>query len=119
MSKRAITRQTSVPVTATVVVATDADLTATAVCIEAAAMGMIWIPSNFDGTQVKYHVCSTYGGTYVVLGQTTDGADLTHTVAASKGFALPEQLFGAPYFKVETVTDQADTDTVFTFTFKG
>jgi hypothetical protein len=119
MSKRAITRQTSVPVTATVVVATDADLTATAVCIEAAAMGMIWIPSNFDGTKIIYHVCSTYGGTYVPLGLVTDGTTREDTVAASKAYPLPEALFGAPYFKVETVTDQADTDTVFTFTFKG
>lgn len=116
---RGITRNTSQPITATVVVATDADLTATAIPIESAAMGTIWIPSNFDGTQIKYHVCDTHGGTYVVLGQTSDGGDLTHTVAASKAFALPEQLFGAAYFKVETVTDQATTDTVFTFQFKG
>jgi hypothetical protein len=119
MSKRAITRQTSVPVTATVVIATDADLTATAVCIEGYALGTIYIPSNFDGTQIIYHVCDTYGGTYIPLGQTSDGAALTHTVAVSKAYAMPEQLFGSPYFKVETVTDQATSDTVLTFTFKG
>ena len=116
---RAITRKSSASGTLTVVVATDADLTSDSLCIDQAAMGTIYIPSNFDGTQIKYHVCNTYGGTYVVLGQTTDGGDLTHTVAASKAFALPEQLFGAMYFKVETVTDQADTNTIFTFQFKG
>ena len=116
---RAISRKASIAATLTVVIATDADLTSDSVCIDGAAMGMIWIPSNFDGTQIKYHVCDTKGGTFVVLGQTTDGADLTSTVAASKGFAIPEQVFGAAYLKIETVTDQATNDTTFTFQFKG
>jgi hypothetical protein len=119
MSKRAITRQTSVPVTATVVIATDADLTATAVCIEGYAMGTIYIPANFDGTKIIYHVCDTFGGTYIPLGLVTDGTSREDTVAASKAYPLPEALFGSPWFKVETVTDQATSDTVLTFTFKG
>jgi len=118
MNSRAIVRDASAAVTALVDIDVDADLSS-AVCIAGYAIGTIWIPSNFDGTQIKYHVCDTYGGTYVVLGQVSDGADLTSTVAASKAFALPEQVFGAAYLKIETVTDQATTDTTFTFQFKG
>lgn len=101
----------------TVDVAVDVDLSSYGTC-DGYSFGMLWIPSNFDGTQIKFHVCDTYGGTYVALIDDT-GADITYTVAASKAIALPPELFGAAYFKIETVTDQATTDTVFTVQMKG
>lgn len=119
MNSRALVRDASPAMTLTFDVDVDADLTSDALSIAGYAIGTVWIPANFDGTQIVYHVCDTYGGTYTVLGQTSDGANLVHTVAASKAYALPEQLFGAAYFKVESVTDQATTDTVLTFQFKG
>jgi hypothetical protein len=119
MPTTAITRVSSTPATLTVDISVDADLTSDSLCIAGAAMGMIWIPANFDGTQIIYHVCATKDGTFLPLGQISDGAALTHTVAASKAFPMPEAAFGAAYVKVETVTDQATTDTVFIFQTKG
>lgn len=101
----------------TVDISVDADLTDVGVC-DGFSFGMLWVPSNFDGTQIIFHVCDTFDGTYVALIDDS-GADITYTVAASKAIALPPELFGVAYFKIETVTDQTDTDTVFTVQMKG
>ena len=110
-------RRASPAISLTVTIATDADLTDAAVC-DGYSFGILYIPSNFDGTQIKFHVCDTYGGTYVPLVDDT-GTDITYTVAASKAIALPPEMFGATHFKIETVTDQATSNTVFTAELKG
>jgi len=50
---------------------------------------------------------------------TTTGKDITYTTAASKACPIPPECFGASWLKLESVTDQATTDTVVTATFKG
>ncbi len=107
----------SAGISLTVDVVADADLTDAGIC-DGFSFGMLFIPSNFDGTQIKFHVSNTFAGTYLVLVDDT-AADITYTVAASKAIALPPELFGAAYFKIETVTDQATTNTVFTVQMKG
>ena len=104
--------------TMTVDIDVDADLSDAAPC-EGYSFGILYIPSTFNGTQVAFHVCPTKGGTFVPLYDGTTGALLTLTAAASTAIALPPELFGAAYFKIETVTDQADTDTVFTVHLKA
>jgi heme/copper-type cytochrome/quinol oxidase subunit 2 len=101
------------------VIATDADLSSDSVAIDGFSFGILYIPSNFDGTQIKFHVCATKGGTYLPVCSASDGTDLTYTVAASKAVVVPPEVFGAAYLKIETVTDQATTDTVITATFKA
>lgn len=95
----------------------DADLS-NAVAIGAYSFGMLYIPDNFDGTDLKFHVCGTRGGTYLPV-VNNDGTDLTYVVAASKAIPVPPEVFGAAFLKLESVTDQATTDTVVTATFKA
>jgi hypothetical protein len=96
----------------------DADLS-TAFSIAGADRGVIYIPSTFDGTKFILHVCDTADGTYLPLSITTDASVPEYTVAVSKAFALPETLFGAIWCKIETVTDQATTDTQFIVSLSG
>lgn len=110
-------RRANSAISLTVDISVDADLTNAGVC-DGFSFGMLWVPSNFDGTQIKFHVCDTFGGTYLPLIDDS-GSDITYTVAASKAIALPPELFGAAFYKIETVTDQSTTDTVFTVQMKG
>jgi hypothetical protein len=96
----------------------DADLS-DSVCIDGFSFGMLYLPSNFDGTDLKFHTCGTKGGTYQIVVNATDGTDLTVVAAASKNVAVPPEVMGAAYMKLESVTDQATTDTVVTATFKA
>ena len=82
------------------------------------AMGMIHLPSNYDGTALTFSVAPTYGGTYVAL-EDSSGASVTLTVEASKAYALPEALFGAPYAKLVAGSTQTTTDTVIPVTLRG
>jgi hypothetical protein len=102
----------------TFTIATDADLS-DSVCIDGFSFGMLYLPSTLDGTELKFHVCGTKGGTYLAVVDATTGSDLTYTVAASKAVVVPPEVFGAAYLKIESVTDQATTDTVITATFKA
>ena len=110
-------RRANEAISLTVDIDVDADLTDAAVC-DGYSFGMLWVPSTFDGTQIKFHTCATKGGTFTVLCDEA-GTQITYTVAASTAVALPPELFGAAWFKIETVTDQTTTDTVFTVQMKG
>lgn len=88
------------------------------ITLEGFAMGMVMLPSTFDGTTVTFTVCDTYGGTYVPY-TGTDGNAVSITTAASKAFALPEGLFAAKYIKMVGGSTQTTTDTVFTVMLKG
>jgi hypothetical protein len=114
-----LNRAASARVDFTFDISVDPDLSAEAHAIDGYSFGMLYIPSNFDGTQLKFHVCDTYGGTYLPVVDPTTGSDLTYTAAASKACPVPPEVFGAAYLKIETVTDQATTDTVITAQFKA
>jgi hypothetical protein len=96
----------------------DADLTA-AFSISGADSGVIYIPSTFDGTKFIVHLCDTEDGTFLPFGVTTDGTTVEYTVAVSKAYPLPTGMFGARWAKIETVTDQATTDTQLIVTLSG
>jgi len=99
-------------------ISVDADLSS-AVCIAGFAYGMLYLPSNFDGTQLIFHTCATIDGTYQPVSDPTTGSDITYTTAASKNCPVAPEVFGARYLKLESVTDQATTDTVVTATFSS
>jgi hypothetical protein len=109
----------TVPLAQTLVdISEDADLTA-AFSIEAADSGTIYIPSTFDGTKFIVHVSNKQTGTFQPVGATTDGVTVEYTVAASHAYPLPTGMFGSRWAKIETVTDQATTDTQLIVTLSG
>ena len=113
-----LNRATSAVQSFTFDISADADLS-DAKPIDGFSFGMLYIPSNFDGTQLKFHVCGTKGGTYLPVSDSTTGSDITYTTAASKACPIPPEVFGAAWLKLESVTDQATDDTVILATFKG
>ena len=70
--------------------------TSAALAIEGYAGGGFVLPSGFSGTTMTFTV-STDGSTFVALND-DDGA-ISKTVAASKGYTLPVELFGFPWMK--------------------
>jgi hypothetical protein len=100
----------------TVDISEDADLTNAIETHHYALFGLV-VPANFDGTEIKFHV-SADDSTYVPL-RDADDAVIARTVTASMGYDLPTELAAWPYFKIETTTDQATTDTVFTVVCKA
>lgn len=118
MSLKLNRKANDTPASFTFDIGTDADLS-DAVCIDGYSFGMLYLPSNFDGTQIIFHVSSTRGGTYVPVSDPTTGSDITYTSAASKACPIAPEVFGASWLKLESVTDQATTNTVVTATFKG
>jgi len=99
-------------------ISVDADLSS-AVPIDGFSFGMLYLPSNFDGTDLKFHTAPTKDGTYQIVVNGTDGSDLTVVTAASKNVAIPPEVMGGAWLKLESVTDQATSDTVVLATFKG
>ena len=118
MSLKLNRKASDTPASFTFDISEDADLS-TEVCIDGYSFGILYLPSNFDGTQLIFHVCGTKGGTYLPVSDPTTGSDITYTTAASKACPIPPECFGASWLKLESVTDQATTDTVVTATFKG
>lgn len=92
--------------------------TSSAFVVDGFAIGMVHLPSTFDGTAITFTVCATAGGTYVPY-EGSDGSAVSITTSASNAFALPEGLFGTRYAKLVSGSNQADTDTVITITTKG
>lgn len=70
--------------------------TSAAVALEGYAGGGFILPSGFSGTTMTFTVSSD-GSTFVALNN-DDGA-ISKTVAASKAYTLPTELFGFPWFK--------------------
>lgn len=102
--------------TLTVVIATDADLTEAYAAKGRCLFGLV-VPSTFDGTAILFHV-SADGTTYQPLYDTTNTA-VGMTIAANRSYDLPTELASWPYWKIETVTDQSTTNTVFVVVSKG
>jgi hypothetical protein len=88
------------------------------VTLDGFAMGMIHMPSTLEGTALTFTVAPTYGGTYVAP-EDSSGNAIAVTVEASKAYAIPEALFGAPFLKLVMGTTQTTTDTVIPVTLRG
>lgn len=101
---------------ATVDISDDADLTDAVDIRDMAIFGLI-VPSNFDGSEIKYWV-SHDNATYHAL-RDGDNAVIADTVTADSARDLPVELAPWPWFKIETTTDQATSDTIFTVVMKG
>jgi hypothetical protein len=100
----------------TVDVDVDADLTDAFDARPGAIYGLV-VPSDFDGTNILFHVSHddvTYQPLYTAL-----NVAVGMTVAASRSYDLPTELASWQYWKIETVTDQSTTDTVFIVVGKG
>lgn len=92
--------------------------TSGAVDFSGANAGGFLLPATFDGTAMTFTVCDTLAGTYVGLQNAAGSAAVSVTVAASKGYPLPVELAGWPYFKFVAGTNQSTSDTVITVTRK-
>jgi hypothetical protein len=107
--------------TATVVIATDVDLSEE-VDLEDYSLINIMADSAMDGTDIKFHCSGTSGGTFIPLYDDA-GTICDATFAASQGTATLAgactiALAACRFLKIETVTDQATTNTVFTLALK-
>jgi tellurite resistance-related uncharacterized protein len=102
--------------TALVDISEDADLS-TAVDIRDMAIFGLIVPSNFDGTEIKYWV-SHDNVTYYAL---YDGSNtlIADTITASTARDLPTELAPWAWLKIETTTDQATSDTELIVCCKG
>lgn len=110
-----LTRTTSFAL-ATVDISEDADLSTAVDARDMAILGII-VPSTLNGTGLLFHV-SHDNITYYPLYDTSN-ALVALTVTASSASDLPVELAPWPWFKIETVTDQAGTDTEFLIAMKG
>ena len=100
----------------TVDISEDADLTNAFDARPGAIYGLV-VPSNFDGTAILFHVSHddvTYQPLYTSL-----NVAVGMTITASRSYDLPTELAAWQYWKIETVTDQATSDTIFTVVAKG
>lgn len=70
------------------------------------------VPSTFDGTQIQFQMCDTFGGTYVPVYDITN-TRVVMTVAAARYYDIPGELMGIRFLKIECLTAQATTDTDF------
>ena len=95
---------------ATVDISEDADLT-NAVDIRGYVTFALLVPSTLNGTEIKLHV-SYDNATYYPL-YSASNAHVAHTITASTAQPLSSLLPPWPWMKIETTTDQADTDTEF------
>lgn len=72
----------------------------------------ILVPSTFDGTQIQFQTCDSFGGTYVGVYDITN-TRVTMTVAAGRFYDIPGELMAIRFLKIECVTAQAGTATDF------
>lgn len=85
--------------TQTVTVAAGA-ATSSVITLDGFAMGMIHLPSTYDSIAITFTVCDTIDGTYQTL-EDSAGNAVALVVEASKSYALPEALFGSPFYNVQ------------------
>ena len=104
---RAIVRQAKAVQTATIASgATESE----EVDARGASGGGYALPSTFDGTTITFKVAKVSGGTFQAL-YDQFGNQVSATVAASRSYQLPAELFGWPVFKFVAGTSQSTTDT--------
>jgi hypothetical protein len=75
----------------------------------------IFVPANFDGTDIKILAAPAPGGTFVEV-QDGEGAALTIVTTVSKYAPIKNLalIAGLRYIKLKTTNTQTTTDTVFT-----
>jgi hypothetical protein len=112
-----VTQLNRVATVTSATVAVDAT-TSARVVLDGFAIGMVYLPSTFDGTTITFTVCDTEDGTYLPY-EGTDGNAVSITTNASSAFALPEGLFGAPYMKFVCGSNQTTTATIIRLSLKG
>jgi hypothetical protein len=78
---------------------TDAIATCEVIPMGSFAGGAIIIPSGSSITSLVPYGCHTATGTYVPLYDSSNAA-VSRTVAASRGYALPDECFGWRYLKL-------------------
>jgi hypothetical protein len=87
--------------------------------------GHVVTPAAWTAGSIAFQVCDTPGGTFVPL-RSSAGAlvEITNIVTnAAAAYPLPDELFGALYFKVWSETSGSDTNQAaarsLTITLKG
>lgn len=98
----AITRQYEHP-TATIPAS---DTVSNAISCAGYASGGFRMPSSFTGNSVTFTVSDTTAGTFVPL-RNSSNSDVSISVAASKGYPLPAELFGHGAFKIVSSDTEA------------
>lgn len=72
----------------------------------------ILVPSNFDGTQITFQTSDTLGGTYATVRDVANNP-VTQTVTAGAFHDVFGELMSIRFLKINTVTVQAGSDTIF------
>lgn len=73
----------------------------------------LFVPAEFDGTQIYFQTASTLAGTYVDVYDITN-TRVVMTVTVSRYYDIPGELMALRFVKICTVTNQATSATVFT-----
>lgn len=73
--------------------------TSGAFTVDGYSFGGVQLPGTLTSTAITFTVSDTLAGTYVELTDST-GSAISQTVAASKAFALPPELFAFKYAKL-------------------
>ncbi len=87
--------------------------------------GLLQTPAAWTAASIAFKVCDTPDGTFVPLrDQAANLVEITDVVAnAAAAYPLPDELFGALYFKIWSETDGSDTNQqaarALTITLKG
>lgn len=76
------------------------------------------LPSTFDGTALTFQVSEAEAGTYATL-YDQYGSALSVVVAASRAYPLPQELFGWPFFKLVSGTNQSTSNTLIPVVLAG
>jgi hypothetical protein len=109
---------TGINVVLTATVATGATLQAAGSDLEGLRNWGLIVPSNFDGTQIQFQMSDTLGGTYFPVYDITD-ARVLMTVTPSRYYDIPGELMAVRFLKIECLTAQATSDTLFTIIGKS
>ena len=73
--------------------------TSGAFIVDGYSFGGVQCPASLTSTTITFTVSDTLAGTYVALTDSA-GTSISQTVAASKAFALPPELFAFKYAKL-------------------
>lgn len=87
----------------------NAGTTSGVVTLGASSVCGIEMPATVTGTTLTLHGCSTLGGTYAVLRDSTDTALAITTASGHRHYIEPYITAGWPYIKVVLSTQSQDT----------
>ena len=91
--------------------------TSGAFTVDGYSFGGVQCPASLTSTAMTFTVSDTLAGTYVTLTDSA-GNSISQTVAASKAFALPPELFAFKYAKLVCGSSEGAARD-FTVTLKG